>query len=294
MTGSAHAESIDALLRAGAFARRPASWVAASGEWFYKIPRRSANCSVDIDDARAVADARVEFEQAALLAEHDAAVNPPIVRERACLVYPRIEGDDLMDRLRRGASGREAQALCEEAIALCGRLHRIEPGSLKRVAHHDYRADPFVPAPEAVLRRIRRRGLRLVVRGFEARNFRMDAGRGCLVFFDPHELVQGAPEEDFTRFVLSLLMIGWGRRGRPTAWTQFDLDSLSAAYERASGEPLDPALARYGFDLNLRMRRTHAHRAIAAMRAGPMRLAATAYAWSHFRQIDAWRRRHEL
>jgi len=50
----------------------------------------------------------------------------------------------------------------------------------------------------------------------------------------------------------------------------------------------------FAFDLNVRMRRTHARNAIAAMPRGPTRLAATAYAWFHFRQIDAWRRRHGL
>ncbi|MFN9773698.1 MAG: hypothetical protein ACK54X_13890 [Burkholderiales bacterium] len=294
MTGVAHAEAIGGLLEAGGFVRRPASWVATSGACFYKIPRRSDDCAADLADARAVADARSEFEQAALLAAHDAAVNRPCARERACLVYPLIEGDDLRDRLRRGSHDDDGRILLEEAVSLCGRLHRIEPEALERIPSHDYRIDPFAPAPEAVMRRLRQRATRLVVRGFEARNFRMDAERGRLVFFDPHELVRGMPEEDFTRFVLSLLMIGWGRGGRPSAWTAFDLDALRVAYERASGEALDPELERYAFDLNVRMRRTHARNAIAAMPRGPTRLAATAYAWFHFRQIDAWRRRHGL
>ena len=288
------AEEIDGLLRAGAFVRRPASWVAASGDAFFKIPRRGDDCAADLADADAAAEAEAEHAQASLLARHEPSVNRPVARVRACLVYPRIDGVDLLERLRRERDAAVRQGLVEEAVSLCARLHRIAPEALAGVPRHDYRRDPFAPAPAGIQRRIHRRGARLVVRGFESRNFRVDAGTGRLVFFDPHALVLGLPEEDFTRFVLSLLMLRWGRRGSPSPWTRFDPAALRAAYERAAGEPLDPVLVGYTFDLNLRMRRENAARSIAAMRGRPARLAASAYAWFHFRRIDAWRRRHEL
>jgi len=289
-----HADEIDALLRDGGFVRRPASWVATRGDAFFKIPRRSDDCAADLADADALAEAEAEHAQASLLARHEPAVNRPVARVRACLVYPRIDGADLLERLRRERDAAARQALVEEAVTLCARLHRVAPEALAGVPRHDYRRDPFVPAPAGIQRRIHRRGARLVVRGFESRNFRVDAGTGRLVFFDPHALVLGLPEEDFTRFVLSLLMLRWGRRGPPSPWTRFDPAALRAAYERAAGEPLDPVLVGYTFDLNLRMRRENAERSIAAMRGRTARLAARAYAWFHFRRIDAWRRRHEL
>ena len=106
------------------------------------------------------------------------------------------------------------------------------------------------------------------------------------------------PTADLASFVLEqdAVYVGGGNtRTLLAVWREWGSDpALRAAYERAAGEPLDPVLVGYTFDLNLRMRRENAERSIAAMRGRTARLAARAYAWFHFRRIDAWRRRHEL
>ncbi len=202
-----------------------------------------------------------------------------------------LAGDDLSALLRRrDPSGPSA---LEAAMALAGRLHRAGGAALAGLPVHDYAGDPYRPAPPAIVARLRARPRTLVVRGFEVRNLMTDRPGGALRFFDPHEIVLGAPEEDVTRFLLSLLMLNWGRHAKALAWKRFDAARLIGVYEAASGVPLDRELLAYTFALNAAMRRAHGRRAAAEL-GGWQAWAAALYGRAYFWQIGNWGRRHGI
>ncbi len=66
----------------------------------------------------------------------------------------------------------------------------------------------------------------IVLGGLEVRNFKQAGTDGQWRFFDPHDAVLGAPEDDFARYILSLLMITWGRHATCRIWTHFDYQRL--------------------------------------------------------------------
>ena len=62
----------------------------------------------------------------------------------------------------------------------------------------------------------------IVVLGFEVRNFKRIYPNGSFNFFDPHHLLIGVPEDDFCRYLLSLLMLNWGNNTNFLIWRKFD------------------------------------------------------------------------
>ncbi|HEX7323837.1 MAG TPA: hypothetical protein VF292_00600 [Rhodanobacteraceae bacterium] len=263
------------------FTRRKESWVAESGGCFYKIPRASEDPLLDLDDPDCIATARREFSDLRFLHALDAAACRPERIDGACVVYPGLGGPDLRTLLlRRGPPAFRIAAL-QAAMRLLARLHHADASAFPA---RDYRHGTFLAPTGAVLERMWRRPRTLVVTGFEARNFRYDQPRATWCFFDPHHLWRGCPEEDFARFVVSLLMLR-GRRGGPRAWTRFDRGRLLAAYESLAPASLDKPLLNYFLRERLAMRRFHALRS--ARRLRPVaRVFAVAYTRLCYRQLQ--------
>ncbi|MGH8160841.1 MAG: hypothetical protein ACRESR_01565 [Gammaproteobacteria bacterium] len=237
------------------FRRRKESWVAASAGYFYKIPRKGDDPLRDLTDLacidtalREYADMRFLFALAA-----DGVCRPERI-DRACIVYPLLSGPDLRTLLLRTRTPREREPPLRSAMRLLARLHH---GDAADYPVKDYRRDSFLaPTPE-LLDRMQGRQRTLVVTGFEARNFRFDQHGNGWLFFDPHHVWRGFPEEDFARFMVSLLMLR-GRRSVPMPWLGFDRFRLLAAYETSAPARLDRRLLNYFLDEELAMRRFHA------------------------------------
>lgn len=238
------------------FARRRESWVAASRGRFYKITRKSDDPLRDLVDPACIATSLREYTDMCFLHGLDEAACRPESVDRACIVYPLLSGPDMRTVLVGRASTEPREASLHGAMNLLARLHR---GNAAGYPVKDYRRDGFLAPPPAVLERMAGRPRTLVVTGFEARNFRFDRSRNAWCFFDPHHVWIGHPEEDFARFMISLLMIR-GRRGGPRVWTLFDRFRLLAAYETLAPFKLDRALLNYFLDEQLAKRRFHATR----------------------------------
>lgn len=274
-----HGAAIESL----AFTRRRESWVAQSGGHFYKIIRASDDALRDFADPACIASARREYHDMQFLHGIDpAAVCCPERIERACIVYPVLSGPD-MHALLAGypGPGRERCSEClQAALELLARLHRRSADGLPT---KDYRHESFLAPGQAVLERMDHRERSLVVTGFEVRNFRFDKGRGRWFFFDPHHLWCGFPEEDFARFLVSLLMVR-GKRGGPRAWTGFDRFALLAMYEALAPAKLDRVLLNFFLREQLAKRRFYAMRVARRVRP-PASALAVAYTWLYYRRL---------
>jgi hypothetical protein len=279
------------LARTARWTPRPRTWTLRTADRFYKIDRQSDDVAADLVHPEACARAEVEYALTCRLAALDRALARPLARVDACIVARALTGDDLGALLRRGEQA--GAAALESAMAMAGRLHRADGAALAGLPVHDYAADPYSPAPPALAALLRTRRPTLVVRGFEVRNFMTDRPGGELRFFDPHELVLGAPEEDVTRFLVSLLMLNWGRHANVLAWRRFDAARLIEVYEAARGARLDREVLAYTFALNTAMRRAHGRRAAAELGGWKTRAGAL-YGRAYFWQIAAWGRRHGL
>lgn len=243
-------ERLDALR----FTRRKESWVAAAHGRFYKITRASDDPLRDLDDPACIAIATREYNDACFLHALDAAACQPLRRDRACIVYPYLDGPDLRPLLIGPATPAQRGAALRDAMRLLACLHH---GDACGYPVKDYRRDGFLAPPPAVLARMHGRTRTPVVTGFEARNFRFDPLHDRWCFFDPHHVWVGHAEEDFARFMISLLMLR-GRRGGPRPWTRFDRFRLREAYEAHAPARLDATLLNYFLDEELAMRRFHA------------------------------------
>lgn len=236
------------------FTRRRESWVAASADRFYKITRNSDDPLRDLVDPSCIGTSLREYNDVCFLHGLAESVCRPEGIDRACIVYPFLSGPDLRTWLISRASPAKHQTPLHSAMALLARLHR---GDAVGYPVKDYRRDGFLaPSPE-VLARMAERPRTLVVTGFEARNFRFDRSRNAWFFFDPHHVWSGHPEEDFARFIISLLMIRGRRRGL-RIWTGFDRFRLREAYESLAPGQLDDTLLNYFLCEELAMRRFHA------------------------------------
>jgi len=288
---AALAARVDELVRTMRWTARPLSWTLVADGRFYKIDRRSGDVAADLVNPEARARARIEHDLTCRLAALDPAVVTPIALVGSCLVAPALTGDDMVTALRRGDEERDAAL--EAALSLIGRLHRAEGAALEGVTAHDYAENPYLPAPPALRERLGARPRTLVVRGFEVRNFRAERPGGAWRFFDPHQADLAAPEEDVARFVVSLLMLNWGRHANVRAWDRFVPERLISTYEGARGLRLDREVLAYAFALNVAMRRFHSRGRTAGL-AGARALAAAAYRKAYFWQIERWGRRHGL
>lgn len=256
-----------------AFRRRKESWVAESSGWFYKIVRHGRAALDDLDDPACMAVAAREYRDLCFLNGLDAAVCHPARIERACVVLASLSGPDLRTLLLHERSRARRAAALRSAMQLLAHLHRGNPDGYPP---KDYRRVNFLAPDATLLARMQGRPRTLVVTGFEARNFRFDAVHSAWRFFDPHHVWRGLPEEDFARFMVSLLMLPGRRRG-PRSWTAFDRFSLLADYEALAPVRLDRPLLNYFLDEKMAMRRFHALRSArhAALALRPFALAYT-------------------
>lgn len=263
------------------FARRRESWVAASSGRFYKITRKSDDPLRDLVDPACIGTSLREYTDMCFLHALDEAVCRPESVDRACIVYPLLSGPDMRTVLIGRASAGQREAALHGAMGLLARLHH---GEAAGYPVKDYRRDGFLAPPPAVLDRMAGRPRTLVVTGFEARNFRFDRSRNAWCFFDPHHVWSGHPEEDFARFMISLLMIRGRRRGL-RLWTAFDRFRLRESYEMLAPAKLDDTLLNYFLCEELAMRKFHATR-LARRMTGVARAFVMAYTRIYYHLLD--------
>jgi hypothetical protein len=280
------------LIWGGQFTRRTWSWICVSGRYFLKVPRVSGRLETDFSDGAAEADR--EYQLTRSLAERlEGMIDVPLRLVDGCIVKPRLTGPDLwMIAKEEGATPRVQKAI-ERGIVLAALLHRLDPTIVGDLAAHDYANDPYLPAPKELADRLKRRRPTIVLGGLEVRNFKQDRADGQWLFFDPHKAVLGAPEDDFTRYILSLLMINWGRHANCRIWTRFDFQKLVCVYEEARGTALDHGLLRYMFQRNIARVRSDVW-AFNDWSRIPLRVAARAYEQLFFWQVKRWGGRYGL
>jgi hypothetical protein len=279
---------IDAL----AFVPRKQSWVACSGDRFYKLFRRSDDPARDWLDQACLEDAQREHDDMQLLHRLGEQACAPLLRDGGCVVYPRLSGPDLRDALRRRAtSAMERDAPLCSAMSLLAQLHTAAADAIAHYPLKDYRANVYLRPGVDVSRRIDERPRTLCIEGFEVRNFRFDRRRQAWLFFDPQVISRGMPENDIARFIVSLLMVNWGKGGSPRIWKDFDAGDLLSAYEHAASRSLDPALLNYFLHETIAMRRHFAERALHAL-PGVSRILGRPYLSAYFLQLERWAARH--
>jgi len=274
---------IDALT----FARRKESWVAASAGSFYKIFRRGDDPARDWLDPACIERARREYADLQLLHRLDERACAPLRLDHGCIVYPRLSGPDLRERLlQRDPGGTDGGAALRDGVSLLARLH----AATAAISHYplkDYLIDGFLNPDADVLRRIDESRRTLCIEGFEVRNFRYDRQRRAWVFFDPQAVSRGVPENDLARFIVSVLMVSWGKGGSPRIWKHFHVDDLVSTYERAASRTIDPILLNYCLHETIAMRRHFAEKALRALR-GMSRLFGRPYLSAYFLQLQNW------
>lgn len=264
-----------------AFRRRKESWVAESASHFYKIVRKSNDPRHDLGDPACIAIAAREYADLCFLHALDAAVCRPERIDQACVVYPGLGGPDLRTLLLRERSRERREDALRSVMQLLAHLHH---GNADGYPRKDYRCQNFLTPTPALLAHMQGRPRTLTVTGFEARNFRFDPPHGAWRFFDPHHVWRGFPEDDFARFLVSLLMLP-GRRGGPSAWADFDRFRLLADYEALAPARLDRPLLNYFLREKMAMRRFHALRS--ARRITPaVRPFAIAYTRLYYRRMQ--------
>lgn len=264
------------------FTRRRESWIAQSSAHFYKIIRKSNDPMQDLRDPECVATALREFTDMRFLhALSDRACRPDRV-EQACVIYPLLSGPDMRTLLMNQAAREQHETCLRDAMMLLARLHGTG-GESSQYPIKDYHRDSFLAPDQEVLERMSGRRRTLVATGFEARNFRFDQSRGAWIFFDPHHLWLGFPEEDFARFMISLLMIK-GRRGGLRPWTDFDRFRLLSSYESLAPAKLDRKLLNHFLYEQLAKRKFYATRALLHMRT-PTRTFVRHYTNLYYRQL---------
>jgi hypothetical protein len=220
-------------------------------------------------------------------------IDSPLRLIDGCIVKRRLTGPDLwMLAKEEGVTPRVRSAIAH-GVVLAAQLHRLDPAVVPDLAVHDYANDPYLPAPARLRDRLSQRQRTIVLAGLEVRNFKQDRADGRWLFFDPHHAVLGAPEDDFTRYILSLLMMNWGRHADCRIWTRFDYHELVAAYETARGVPLDHELLAYMFRRNIARVRSEV-RAFGDWSRLMVRVAARAYEDVFFWQIRRWGGRYGL
>lgn len=276
------------------FAQRKESWVATSGSRFYKIFRGSDDPARDWLDRACGENARREFDDMRLLHRLGERACAPLRLDHACIVYPRLSGPDLRALLleRESAAAGRTAAL-REAMSLLALLHAATTNAISHYPLKNYLTDGFLNPDIDVLRRIGEHDRTLCIEGFEVRNFRYDQRRDAWIFFDPQIVSRGVPENDFARFIVSLLMVNWGKGGSPRIWKEFDIGDLISTYERAASRTIDPVLLNYFLHETIAMRRHFAERALRAL-PRVSRIFGRPYLAAYFRQLERWAKHHEF
>jgi hypothetical protein len=275
------------LVSEGRFRKRQESWIAVAEDWFFKVPRCSNDVKADATHGLTVAKAQVEYQALAQLAEITSYVVRPAmtIPELGCLVLPRIYGDNARDILLRETDIAVVKRTALAGIDICASLHapRHFPKSVTRL---DYAKDPFGEAgitpqnPEF-------EQATLVVHGFEIRNVIIQGSDGSPVFFDPHDVGIGHPEDDLARYIISLLMVTWGYGGGLRIWQTFSVHDLIDRYEDQAEIAVDSARLTYFMRRALRMREHYARRSRLQLPPVVRGLGAL-YQLTFFEQLNRW------
>lgn len=276
-----------------AFTPRKESWVTSSAGWFYKMFRSSDDPARDWLDPACIERARREYADMRLLCGLSDRVCCPARLDHACIVYPHLSGPDMCALLQmRGSSAARRTAALRDAVLLLARLH-AETSKAMDYPAKDYLRHSYLAPSAEMLARIAARSRTLFISGFEVRNFRFDRQRNAWFFFDPQHMFLGMPEDDLARFVVSLLMVNWGKGGSLGIWRGFDVGDLVATYERASARTLDKLLLNHFLRETIAMRRHFAEKALRGMR-GAGRLIGRPYLSAYFLQLEKWVTKHEF
>ena len=279
-------DAASGALRDRIFVQRRYSWIARDGDVFFKIPRIGNSVEEDCNSDHARSMAREEYDNLIMLSVDGGAVISPLlfVEKYACIVLPFVHGQDLRDLLLADPTWESRKAMLDQAMILLAKLHAKNLDQIiLRPKHRNYADDDTFPYAfgEDKFRKT------LVVRGYEVRNLRVAEPSKLLRFFDPHQIEIGFPEEDISRFALSLLMLRWGRGRVVGIWDRFSLAELVAKYEEASGVLVDWVLLKYSFRWNSEMRSKNAGAIVRRMRWW-MRPSADAYRRLFFKNVQRW------
>jgi hypothetical protein len=281
------------LIHAGLFTGRIWSWVCVGQRYFLKIPRVSGGrLDTDFSDGAAEADRECRLTQS-LAEQLEGMVDTPLRLIDGCIVKRRLTGPDLWTLAKREGATAQVRQAVSEGVMFAARLHGLDPARVPGLMVHDYANDPYLPAPEELHDRLRQRRPTIVVSGLDVRNFKQDRPDGQWLFFDPHTAEIGVPEDDFARYILSLLMINWGRHADCRIWTKFDYCELVDIYEKTGGAPLDRALLTYMFARNVARVRSDVW-AVGDWSRWLRRAAARAYEKLFFWQVMRWGGQHGL
>ena len=277
------------------FTPRKESWVASSAGCFYKIFRRSDDPERDWLDPVCMEKASREYADTLLLGRLSGRVCGPVKLDHACIVYPQLSGPDMrpmLQQLRGAADTLRRMNTLREAMVVLAQLHGVTQDTpdypLKDYLHNGY-LDPDAE----VVKRIGARERTLFIGGFEVRNFRFDRRQQGWFFFDPQHVFLGMPEDDLARFVISLLMINWGRGGSVGLWQDFEVGDLLSTYENAAARSLDKILLDYFLHETIAMRRHFAEKALGNM-SKAKRVFGRPYLAAYFMQLNHWVAKNEL
>lgn len=285
-----HKEEFLRLLEGRKIISRRWSWVASSNNFFFKIPKLSESLKSDMSNPKALKSAREEYDNLIFLKRLcDDVVKPVDILEKySCVIMDHIEGWDLLDELGNNNGPEALQLALEEGISLCALWHKYVPKESEKPPYIDYLNNHFYPAGDEVIRALRSHTYTIISSGYEIRNLMRDQKTNRLKFFDPHHLSLSAPEEDFTRFILSILMANWGKKMNLFIWNNFNFSRLVKVYEEARGAPLNKHILRYTFDLNVAMRKYFVEESIKQMKIY-IRPVGLFYKKVYFYQINNWR-----
>lgn len=279
----------DGAVYEGRFKERPLSWVCVVGEFFLKVPKFPAGSTLDADHPETLESVKQEYQACSLLHEKTPAViRPlPLIPGLGCLFSAFVRGRDLLDILRNEEMSIEQRDdLLEDGVGICAAWHDVESQSISGISEYDYAASPFLKLSESELEVIRKSRKTLISQGFEVRNLRYSSEDGNVRFFDPHILNWGMAEEDFARFIVSLLMLNWKTR-RPWIWKRFQLNRLLSSYESISVKPLSRDVLELAFRHVVAMREYHGKKRV-SIAAAWIRPVMSFYCYAYFRQMRSW------
>lgn len=276
-----------------AFTPRKESWVASSSGWFYKIFRASDDPARDWRNPVCIETATREYVDTLFLHHLSDRVCAPVRRDHACVVYPHLSGPDMRAMLqqRDTVHPHQCSAGLREAMVLLARLHASSEGADYPVK--DYLHNGYLVPDAGVSERIIDRDRTLFIGGFEVRNFRFDRRHNGWFFFDPQHVVRGMPEDDVARFIISLLMINWGKGGSLKLWQDFDANDLLSTYEQATARSLDRTLLNYFLRETVAMRRHFAEKSLRSL-SRAKRIPGRPYLAIYFLQLQQWVENHEF
>lgn len=286
------ADKVADLIRRNAFSMRQLSWTAREDQLFFKIPRRTVDLVADARSDSCRQEIRTEFESLRLLASLSDHVIRPVgfVEEYSCLVLPDLDAEDLRNVLMSSRDSGNRRVLLRDAMGIIAAIHRKGVPAGVELPTLDYEANPWLPAAS----HLAVAGERVVVvDGYELRNLLVERLSGDIYLVDPHHVGIGFPEQDVARFIVSLLMLNWGRHFNCSLWTEFDWVDLIREYQNASGQSLDPERLAYCFEMIVAMRFYHSSRSLT--RINPIvRPIGKAYQKAFFFQVRQWSQRHGL